>query len=226
MPKARSSYRSGRAARRKTPYKRRNFARTVARIAKKVVYRNREPKQVCTALTSTALTENWSAYGTGTPLNGVAQGDGTGQRDGNQIYSRGLYMKMQLSLAADRPQAVRLMLVEKKEDFVSASPYTDMPGTNVRPMIGCVTPEMKAKYRVLWDTVINPAPRLDDGTTLFRHVYVNKFFKLNKKLTFHGSGTGDLEDGRLILFAVTDNLSGGTDHIDLAYEAIHYFKEL
>lgn len=196
----------------------------IARIAKRTVYRNRESKWVCVSPASDALTESWQILDSSTAINGLVQGDSSGQRDGDVVMSRGIQLKVQLAAAIDRPQSVRLFVIEKKDDFVIA---TDLPGTTVRPMIGCVTPAMKVKYRVLMDKVITITPAVDDsGTSLFRNVYKNFFFKVNKRLHFTGPSYGDFDVGKIYVCAVTDNLAGGTDHIDVTFEATHYFKDI
>lgn len=200
-------------------------ARRIAAIARSAVRSASETKAACAAIATTALTGGaWAQPGSNV-LNAVAEGDGADERDGLEIWQDKLELRVQLGTAADRPQSVRLFLVEKKSTFVSSSPFTDLPGTNVRPMIGCVTPSMLSHYRVLWDEVITCVPRLDDGSSLFRHVYVKKTIKLNRKVRFEGSGATDLEKGKIMLFAATDNLSGGTDVVDLSADCQLTYKE-
>lgn len=222
MPKY--ARRTTRGARRYAPYRRRKasgLVRTMRSVAKRVVYRQREAKLQCQSTTTTALTTTWQLIET--LNNTVAQGDGPSDRDGLKIRVSGIRLKIQLALASDRAQAMRLLIIRKKEDFVAA---TDLPGTTVRPMIGCVTPAMKRKYQVLCDQIVNPAVRVDDSGTLFRHVYLDKYLKINAPLSYSGSAATDLDVGRIYVYACTDNLAGGTDHIDYASESVMYFKDM
>lgn len=223
MPKYTKNYRSSRSSRRKAPYRSRSrFTKSVSAIAKRVVYRNREAKAKCSTVTSTPLTTSWQLVQT--LNNTVAEGDGADDRDGLSIRVSGIQLKLRLAASVDRPQACRLFVIKKKEDFTSAD---DLPSATVSPLLACVEPHMKTKYTVLIDKIINIEPMRDDsGTSLLRNVYRNFWIRQNSKLTYSGPLATDLDVGRIYVYAVCDALGGGTDSMDYVSESIMHFKDM
>lgn len=186
------------------------------------MYRTREAKSKCQSKTSTPLTTSWQLLET--LNNTVAQGDGPSDRDGLAIRVSGIHLKLRLAASVDRPQAMRLFVIKKKEDFTTAD---DLPSAVVSPLLACVEPHMKTKYTVLVDKIINFTPYTDDsGTSLLRNMYKSFWLKQNSKLTYNGSLGTDLDVGRIYVYAVCDALGGGTDNIDYVSESIMYYKDM
>lgn len=199
--------------------------RAIARVAKEVVYRERETKTKCRTATGTlTLAATWkdvnSLVMSNVGFTGVATGDDVGSRDGDIIQAMGVNVRLACTTASDRPQAVRLVVLEQLADYTSA----DLPAT----FIGCFPPGKKDKlYRVRYDRIWNPAPRLDDASSLGRGFFPKIYVKLNKRLKFDGAGSGDLDVGKLTLWAITDNLAGGTDFVDITdVESTFTFKDV
>lgn len=187
-------------------------------VAADVVMGSKETKFAVKTIVSTPLS------GTVTQLtsiaNGIAQGDTHSARDGDKIQQLGMGLRLQVGTAADRPQSMRLLVVEQKDGAIGSG---DLPSS----MVGSITPAMKRKYNVLHDHVYELRPYRADGGTpdLFRHEYLIKYFKRNRVLNFHGAGVTDLDNGTIAIWAIRDNLAGGTDVIDVEGETLTYFKE-
>lgn len=197
----------------------------IARIARRVVYRNRETKTKCrTASGTLTLAATWKDVNSNVlsnvAFNGVATGDDVGSRDGDVIQALGVSLRLACTTASDRPQAVRFVITEQIATFTSA----DLPTT----FIGCFPPgKLNKLYRVRYDRIWNPAPRVDDASGLGRAFFPKIYLKLNKRLKFDGAGSGDLDKGRLVLWAITDNLAGGVDFVDITdVESVFRFKEV
>ena len=182
---------------------------------------SKELKWLCTEYASAAVASTWTTLAT--RINNIDQGDTAADRDGNVIEQLGFRLKFQIGTASDRPQAVRILVLEEKKTYSTS----DLPGvTGGRRMIGCVTPDMTANYVVLMDQVYNLEPMVDDGSSLFRHVYKDIYFKRNKRLHYEGNLGSTLASGKVSVYAVSDNLAGGTDDVDIALESLCYFKEV
>lgn len=187
---------------------------------RKVVRQAAEPKAACGSKASTALSASWQLIDTLNDI--VPEGTGPDERVGLGVDIRGYKLKLQLALASDRPQAVRLLVLRKKQDFTNAN---DLPGTTVAPMLGCVQPHMRQMYTVLHDEIVNPAVRPDDTPSLFANIYKELWIPGGGKFRYDGSAATDLDVGKVYLYAVTDNVAGGTDFIDLTADWIMYYRD-
>lgn len=209
------------------PTKMRRRRSNLAKKVKNIINSQKENKSECQGVASTAIAATWTALPVPTDLhlNGITEGTAENQRIGLDVLSRGIQIKLQVACASDRPQSIRFFLVQKKQSF---STSTELPGqTGSVEMIGCVTPKLKVLYNVLWDRTYSIQPFVDDsGTSLFRHFYINKFIKINKRLHFDGNTSADLDKGRVLLYAVTDNLAGGVDDVDVALQCVHHYKDI
>lgn len=202
-PRARSMFGSRKAA-------------AIKALAKKVVYQQRETKWVCKSITSTPLTSTITNLAG--VLNDIDAGDGESNRDGLKCKQLGLKMRMGLNAASDRPQSVRILVLERRDDFTSS----DIP----QSMTACVTPKMRTHFNVVLDTIRTITPSVDDSSSLFRAVYLTKYIRRAKTLSFPDGVGSNLEDNALSLWIIRDNLAGGTDVVDVYGDFVCYFKEM
>lgn len=209
-----SKYQSKRRQPRRDRKGLREYIRKVVRFAG-------EPKVACGTKSSTTLSASWAVLDTLNDI--VAEGTGPNDRVGLKVNISGYKLKMAVSLAADRPQGMRLLVLRKKADFVNPG---DLPGTTVNPMIGCITPEMRTKYDVLVDEIVNPPVLPDDTPSLFRVVYKEWWIPGGGDFRYDGPLGTDLDIGRVYIYAVTDNVAGGTDFIDLSFDWAMYYRDL
>lgn len=196
----------------------RKVSRKLNKAIKDVVLRNKENKLQCLEVTQT-LTTTWAELAFAVDPNAVAQGDDTSDRDGNKIYQKGIQFRWTVRPSSDRPQAMRVLVLEEKTPYTS----TDLPTS----FNGCITANSRAKFTVKRDYIINPIPHTDDsGTSLYRSLYSSYYVKLNKMLTFYNTSAGGISKGKIQVWLLSDNLAGGTDFIDVDCTSIFHFQEV
>lgn len=196
----------------------------IARVAKAAVLKQKETKVMpVNTDTTTTLAATWTDINTArslSPFNGCGTGDGASNRDGMEVMSRGIAMRLQLTSASDRPMACRILVLEKIADYTSS----DLPDAvnGFYP-----TNKLNSLYRVKFDKVYNIRPYLDDASSMFRAVYPRIWIPLRKKIKYSGSSSTDLDTGELRMWALCDNLAGGTDFIDItSIRSNFYFKDI
>lgn len=157
-------------------------------------------------------------------LNGCKEGDASSERDGIKVRQRNVRLAMTVSLPNDRPQSMRVIILERKSNFTIGA-GGDLPDVS-NGLTAPFTLESKAKFNILHDKIYSFTPHRGDSGLLDRLVYrvINIPLK-NKNLTFTGSSEADLQNGRILCYVVADALPSGSGWITLNGNCDFYFRD-
>lgn len=204
-----------RSFRKRRTFKRRRVVKksTVAKIARRVVFRAAESKRLCTA-SSNAISSSWTTL---QDFQSIPQGDTVSSRDGDSV--RQMYLQFTgelIGAAGDVRNSVRFMVIESDQN---ADWGVNLPTY----LYSCITPALRSKARILRDfrvTVVSP----DNGTT-----GGNKFIKINlplrgKRIKFASASTDKPEKRMLSLCMLSDSIA--VAHPIIYWECTLTYKDI
>ncbi len=198
----------------RTSRKNKTSDRRIAKIAKKVLYKNSETKCKMIHFNESSFTTGAHAYYYD-PMN-ISEGTGPDNRVGQQITLSGYQLKgVFKSNAPNEHQYIRMILFYAKDrsnfdvnsELHVSSNHLPLTGATIGGLDKIYHPLNKALVTPLYDKTIKIAPYSNtqsDGTRLF-----NFFVKLhNRKISFENTATGvDNVSPRLHLAVITAGAS-------------------
>lgn len=168
--------------------------KTVRKVARKEVLRAVETKELVYPYNSGTL-QNFTSisYGSGAGYARVclpiAQGVGNGQRVGNSIYLRGIYINLPIQ-NGDSHNNMRLLVVTPKRDIPDgtvAEWVQDVLSNTPSGSTQWAAPVDTDKYHVLYDKhrFVYATPQDGSSANVVPHTFFfKKFLKINKKITW------------------------------------------
>lgn len=166
-------------------------------------------------ITPNATSPYWDQF----CMNQIAGGSGDGQRVGNRISLRKLFIDMlfQMSGNVDGGQAVRVVIVQDKQtspdSAITLSTLFNNTSSNFNTLLA-LNAGAQYRYHVLHDKVymldpVNLSTTQSGGTTngtdmlnTQKHVRLSFGKRLLKEVVFNGTGSGDFDDNS-IYFLIT-----------------------
>lgn len=144
--------------RRKKNYKKRRAqpSRAIISAVSKVMARKAELKDLTTTISD--LNANSTAGVVIQKINPPAQGDGSNQRDGDQLYLKSVQLNAQMNCATDTVNTQRLIIFQWMEDDTSCTPAVGdilQNTTNAALPFSFYVTNPGRKFRVLYDKVFN-----------------------------------------------------------------------
>lgn len=139
-------------------------------------------------------------------VNQIAVGDQTGQRTGNSILVRSLYLKgyLQINSAVLAVTRVSLCLVQDLQQISDTTPSITDIFTSISPE-GIVktgaTTNTAGRFKILWRQNYS----LVQGQT--PNININKFWKLYSHVKFNGSAATDVQKNGYYLVMMTSEIT-------------------
>lgn len=149
-------------------------------------------------------------------LNGLAQGDDSTNRDGNEVFISSLYIKGEIT-AADSSNLLRMLIIWDSQAN-SAAP-TDAQlfySPTAYPQLSMINYDYRKRFRVLSDEMF--VVDSDDPVTFFR-----RYIKIGRKTQYVGSSSliAGITKGALYCVLVSD--SGAASHPLVTFQSrIHF----
>lgn len=139
-----------------------------------------------------------------TPLHGIAQGDGTNQRNGNSILCRSLYIRgfMQINPAVTLNTRVSLILVQDTQQIGDTNPVIAdvLNSDDPEAMLNTSNTNYTAgRFKILWRKNYNLTPATASRPTIM----IDKYFKLYSHVKYNGPNTTDIQKNGYYLIMLT-----------------------
>lgn len=192
---------------------------TFAKRVKDIVLGLREDKSVCADTGPQSLTSGtWYTV----KAFSIAQGDGSDNRDGDNVLGSWGKIRCAVVSPTDRVAFVRLMLVRWKGANGAFS-----AGALPADHIACVTPGMRAQYTVIRDVVIPLNPRTTGAAEESKVIFKELNFSDKNKKVYSSAGTTTAQEGQVYFCALHgSNFGGGTDDPEIDAQIEYHFKDM
>lgn len=190
-------------ARRKTssrrfPRKRYNKKRSLVPLIKRVISKTAEHKYFDATASDTSLINTDDTSLLAAFQYAIPQGSGQSEREGNQIFMKGVNMRALITCLSLCSMRMLLLLIDRGDNAVVGEVGTDFDYTNIS-LLGHLPRDVdNYKYKVIMDKTIDLDPDSKGSVTM------NKYFKINKKCHWPSSTTSDDHTNRLLLFVYTN----------------------
>lgn len=171
-------------------------SQSIRKVVKQVLFNNTESKFLDSSNTDTSWINTDDTIFNQPNLQ-IPQGDGEGERIGNNVYIKGC--KMNFLMTTSVSASNRLILIQTNlKDSSHTQVSVDWDASNVG-VNGFYPRDTEYKYKVLMDKIINIDPD-KNGSLQF-----SRYFKINKEISYVDGTTQLPNSFELILLHYTNN---------------------